>query len=171
MSLCIFSLFFSLEHYYDAAEALYGSPVGYAPEMCIVCAQEIEDRGCKEGGVGEEEGECVGGLVLGGGLLRGIRRHGWCTGGRGGGQRDRVDMARSCYEWRGQSGGGRYIINKAALCGGGWRQPTGRQGAPAVYKIAKQVPVQQQNGYLPCGKSPISFSAKRPTGVFTPCKT
>lgn len=55
--------------------------MGYAPEMCIVCAQEIEDRGCKEGGVGEEEGECVGGLVLGGGLLRGICRHGWCTGG------------------------------------------------------------------------------------------
>lgn len=55
--------------------------MGYAPEMCIVCAQEIEDRGSKEGGVGEEEGECVGGLVLGGGLLRGICRHGWCTGG------------------------------------------------------------------------------------------
>lgn len=43
--------------------------------MCIMCAQEIEDWGCKEGGVGEEEGECVGGLVLGGGLSRGICRH------------------------------------------------------------------------------------------------
>lgn len=50
-------------------------------------------------------------------------------------------------------------------------------GAPAVYKIiAQQVPVQHQNGYLLCGKSPISFSAKRlhaflPLRVLHICKT
>lgn len=56
--------------------------MGYPPEMCIVCAQQIEDWRCKEGGVGKKEGECVGGLVLAGGLLRGICRHSWfCEGG------------------------------------------------------------------------------------------
>lgn len=60
-------------------------------------------------------------------------------------------------------GGMRYIINKAALSGGGWRQPTGRREP----RMAKQVPVQDHNRYLPCGKSPISFSAKRLHVVFT----
>lgn len=94
--------------------------------MCIVCAQEIEDWGCKEGGVGEEEGECVGGLVLGGGLSRGICRHSWFM--EGGSWDLVVDMERNCAKsGEDKAGGMRYMINKAALCGGGWRQPTGRR--------------------------------------------
>lgn len=67
-----------------------------------------------------------------------------------------VDMERNRARVERTKGGGmRYIINKAALSGGGWRQPTGRREP----RMAKQVPVQDHNRYLPCGKSPISFSA------------
>lgn len=72
-----------------------------------------------------------------------------------GGSRDlAVDMERNRVRVeRTKRGRMRYIINKAALSGGGWRQPTGRR-EPCM---AKQVPVQDQNRYLLCGKSLYRF--------------